>query len=115
MKISVLPLTILLASLAFYSASAMALHHEPQDTEESAQKASANEGKVLSSIDAGGYTYMELENSGNKFWIAAPTTKVNIGDHIRYVQNMVMTNFTSKTLNRTFGTLIFVTSTEIKK
>ncbi len=115
MKISVLPLAILLANLAFYSASAMALHHEPQDAEESASKTSANEGKVLSSIDAGGYTYMELENGGNKFWIAAPTTKVNVGDHIRYVQNMVMTNFTSKTLNRTFGTLIFVTSTEVKK
>ncbi len=115
MKSPVLPLAILLANLAFYSTSTMALHHEPQDAEESTQKASANEGKVLSSIDAGGYTYMELENGGNKFWIAAPTTKVSVGDHIRYVQNMVMTNFTSKTLNRTFGTLIFVTSTEIKK
>ncbi|TXI18878.1 MAG: hypothetical protein E6Q62_05505 [Nitrosomonas sp.] len=116
MKISSLSLFVLLGCLFLNPAHVMALHHEPQQESDQQQgKMGNNEGIVVSSIDAGGYTYMELENSGNKFWIAAPTTKVSKGDHIRFVENMVMTNFTSKTLNRTFSTLIFVTSTEVKK
>lgn len=115
MKISFLSLIALVGYLLFNPANVMALHHEPQDGQESAKKLPTNEGKVISVIDTTGYTYMELENGGNKFWIAAPTTKVNKGDHIRFVESMVMTNFTSKTLNRTFSTLIFVSSTEVKK
>ncbi|MCC6915802.1 NrfJ [Nitrosomonas sp.] len=72
----------------------------------------ADEGIVVSSIDAAGYTYMELANGDKKIWIAAPTTKVSNGEHIRFVENMRMHNFTSKTLNRTFNELIFVTSTQ---
>lgn len=73
-----------------------------------------NEGIVVSSLDAAGYTYMELSNGGKKFWIAAPTTKVSNGEHIRFVESMRMHNFTSKTLNRTFSELIFVTSTQAR-
>jgi len=73
-----------------------------------------NEGIVTSTIDTAGYTYMELANGDRKFWIAAPTTKVKEGDHIRFVENMRMHNFTSKTLNRTFNEVIFVTSTQVE-
>ena len=118
MKFSSLSLIALMGCLLFSSAQVMAIHHEPQDSQSpqaSSVKMANNEGTVVDIIDTTGYTYMELENGGNRFWIAAPTTKVNKGDHIRFVQDMVMTNFTSKTLNRTFGTLVFVSSTEIKK
>ncbi|MEY3122634.1 MAG: hypothetical protein RI993_1459 [Pseudomonadota bacterium] len=74
----------------------------------------ANEGVVVSSIDTTGYTYIELSNNGKSFWIAAPSTKVKNGDHLRFVESMSMHNFTSKTLNRTFDRLIFVTSTQVK-
>lgn len=73
-----------------------------------------NEGIVTSMIDTAGYTYMELANGDRKFWIAAPTTKVKEGDHVRFVENMRMHNFTSKTLNRTFNEVIFVTSTQVE-
>ena len=115
MKISLLSLMALIGCLLLNSANVMALHHEPQNAQESKGKTPSNEGRVVSFIDTTGYTYIELENGGNTFWIAAPTTKVNKGDHIRFVQSMTMTNFTSKTLNRTLGTLIFVTSTEVKE
>lgn len=79
------------------------------------EKLPEDEGIVISVLDTTGYTYMELENGGKRFWIAAPTTKeVKAGDHIRFVENMRMHNFTSKTLNRTFDQLIFVTSTQVK-
>lgn len=115
MKISVLFLIALVGCLLLNSANVMALHHEAQNTQDSNGKLPNNEGKVVSVLDTTGYTYMELENGGSTFWIAAPTTKVNKGDHIRFVESMTMSNFTSKTLNRTFGTIIFVSSTQIKK
>ncbi|PTQ83723.1 hypothetical protein [Nitrosomonas ureae] len=115
MKISFLSLIILLGCSLFNSVNVMALHHEPQNAQESKEKMPDNEGIVVNTMDAAGYTYMELENSGHKFWIAAPTTKVSKGDHIRYSGSMIMSNFTSKTLNRTFSTIVFVTSTQIKK
>lgn len=113
MRISFLAVVGLLLSCSF---NVMALHHEPQDAQaaEASDSMAKNEGVVVDVIDTTGYTYMELENAGQRFWIAAPTTQVKKGDHIRFVQNMTMSNFTSKTLNRTFTTLIFVTSTEIK-
>ena len=73
----------------------------------------ANEGKVLSTLDASGYTYMELANTEKKFWIAAPTTRVKVGDRVRFEQSLVMKNFNSKTLNRTFDQIIFVNSATV--
>ncbi len=114
MKNSFLLIIALMGCLLFSINPAIAQPNEPHKAQTSG-KLPDNEGIVVSHLDAAGYTYMELENGGNKFWIAAPTTTVNKGDHIRFVENMVMTNFTSKTLNRTFSTLIFVTSTETRK
>jgi len=73
----------------------------------------SNEGKVLSTLDAPGYTYMELANTEKRFWIAAPTTRVKAGDRVRFEQSLVMKNFNSKTLNRTFDQVIFVNSATI--
>lgn len=72
-----------------------------------------NEGKVLATLDAPGYTYIELTNTGKRFWIAAPTTKIKIGDRVRFDQSLVMKNFNSKTLNRTFDQIIFVNSATV--
>lgn len=75
----------------------------------------SNEGKVLSTLDAPGYTYMELATTEKRFWIAAPTTRVKVGDHVRFEQSLVMKNFNSKTLNRTFDQIIFVNSATVLK
>lgn len=115
MKVSFLAGIAFAACLLVNSVNVFALHHEPVKEHASGGKMGDNEGVVVSTVDSGGYTYMELENSGRKFWIAAPATQVNVGDHIRFFESMMMTNFTSKTLNRTFGTIIFVGSTQVKK
>ena len=73
----------------------------------------SNEGKVLSTLDAPGYTYMELANTEKRFWIAAPTMRVKAGDRVRFDQSLVMKNFNSKTLNRTFDQIIFVNSATV--
>ncbi|MEO8991610.1 MAG: NrfJ-related protein [Nitrosospira sp.] len=83
------------------------------NTASTAANMPSNEGKVLSTLDAPGYTYMELANTEKRFWIAAPTTRVKVGDRVRFEQSLVMKNFNSKTLNRSFDQIIFVNSATI--
>jgi hypothetical protein len=73
----------------------------------------ANEGKVLATLDAPGYTYMELANTEKRFWVAAPTMRVKVGDRVRFDQSLVMKNFNSKTHNRTFKEIIFANSATV--
>lgn len=115
MRFIVVTIMIAISSLLFYPLNALALHHEENGAVAPGKQYPNDEGKVVDILDTTGYTYMELENGDRRFWIAAPTTKVNVGDHIRFVESMSMENFTSKTLNRTFRRVIFVSSTMIKK
>jgi len=64
-------------------------------------------GKVVESMDAGGYTYICLEKDGKKTWAAVPTTKVTVGEELELMPGAEMGPFTSKSLNRTFDQLIF--------
>lgn len=68
------------------------------------------QGKVLSSIDSGGYTYVEVAQGGNTMWIAGPPVKVTKGSTIRYDEGAMMKNFHSKTLNRSFPSIMFVST-----
>lgn len=64
-------------------------------------------GKVVETMNSGGYTYVSLENNGNKIWVAVPATVVKVGQDVVCQPGMEMKNFTSKTLNRTFASIIF--------
>ncbi len=64
-------------------------------------------GKVVETMNAGGYTYICLEKNGKKTWLAVPETKVTVGAEMSFLPGTVMTNFTSKTLNRTFESIVF--------
>jgi hypothetical protein len=64
-------------------------------------------GKVVETMNSGGYTYVALEKDGKKTWVALPDSKVKVGQEITCQPGMEMTNFTSKTLNRTFPSIIF--------
>jgi len=65
-------------------------------------------GKVLKTMDSGGYTYMFLQvKGGKKIWVAVPQTKVSVGKKVAYVPGPEMTNYKSKTLNRTFDKVVF--------
>jgi hypothetical protein len=77
----------------------------------------AHKGKVLETMDASIYTYMQVStDNGPPVWIAASKFKVNKGDTISYPDGAVMTNFNSPSLNRTFDKIIFLDKvTVIKK
>lgn len=64
-------------------------------------------GTVLETMDSGGYTYLQLDTGAGKPWIAVPQAKVAVGDKISCQPGMVMKNFSSKTLGRTFDSIVF--------
>lgn len=64
-------------------------------------------GKVLETMDAGGYTYMKVDTGKAQPWVACPQCKVKVGDDVSYHDGMVMPNFVSKSLNRTFDSIVF--------
>ena len=72
------------------------------------QAPSGIEGTVASTMDAGGYTYVEVDSQGKKIWIAGPASKVSVGDKVSASGGMLMTNFNSKSLGRTFDEIFFV-------
>ena len=80
----------------------------PAETVKKAQpSADILSGKILETMDSGGYTYVLLETEGGKKWVAAPKTVVSVGQTASFAPGMVMRNFKSETLGRTFDEVIF--------
>lgn len=74
-----------------------------------------HKGKVLQVMEAGSYTYLEVEEKGQKLWIAALKTKLNKGDIVEFPDSKPMEKFESKTLKRTFDKIIFAESIRVVK
>jgi hypothetical protein len=74
-----------------------------------------NTGKVLETMDASIYTYMQVTSPNGPVWLAASKTSVAKGNTISYPDGAVMTNFTSKSMNRTFDKIIFVDKIKVEK
>ena len=58
-------------------------------------------------MNSGGYTYVQLNTTKGQQWVAIPESKVAVGVEVACYEGMVMPNFTSKSLNRTFEAIIF--------
>jgi hypothetical protein len=69
--------------------------------------AAANSGKIIETMNSGGYTYILVDSGTAKTWVALPEMTVKIGDAVHYAEGMLMQDFHSKTLNRTFASLVF--------
>ena len=75
-----------------------------------------NKGKVVQTMNSGGYTYVEAaDEKGGKVWLALPEIKVKVGDKIEYPETPPLTNFQSKTLNKTFEKISFIPGIRIVK
>jgi hypothetical protein len=74
-----------------------------------------HKGKVINTMDSGGYTYVEVEENGQKLWVAVMQTKVKQGDVVEFPDSPPMINFQSKTLKRTFDKIIFAPGLRISK
>jgi hydrogenase maturation factor len=87
---------------AFPGASA-----QPAGAPAAANQAVAIKGTVVETMNASGYTYVCVESGGQKQWAAVPATEVKVGDSVEVAPGMVMHNFNSKALKRTFDSIVF--------
>ena len=65
------------------------------------------QGTVVETLDAANYTYLNIQTSTQKLWVAIPASVVEVGEVVTYLQGMVMNDFHSKSLNKTFDSIIF--------
>lgn len=68
-------------------------------------------GTVAETMNAGGYTYVRLQSAGkDDVWAAAPEFAAKVGDRLSVPLEMPMVNFESKSLERTFPLVYFVST-----
>ncbi|MBP8792839.1 MAG: hypothetical protein KBE41_12260 [Lutibacter sp.] len=58
-------------------------------------------------VDAGTYAYLNVTEDGNEYWMAIPNIPVTIGNTYYYNGGMVMEDFISKQLDKTFDFITF--------
>ncbi len=64
-------------------------------------------GTVVETMDVTTYTYMLVKSDQGQQWVAIPKTPVKEGSTIHFTQGMILNNFKSNTLNRTFDSIMF--------
>jgi hypothetical protein len=64
-------------------------------------------GEVLETRNVESYTYLRLKTAQGEVWAAVPTTAAKKGSQVTIGNTMVMQNFESKTLNKTFDKIVF--------
>lgn len=65
---------------------------------------------VEETMNSGGYTYAQVTEDNKTFWIATPPMELKKGETISFYETMMMEQFTSKTLQRTFDRILFVSA-----
>lgn len=79
----------------------------PQAPAASQASASVLTGTVVETFDGGGYTYIQLDTGTEKKWAAIGQATVTVGEKISLKPGPVMSDFHSRTLDRTFPEIIF--------
>jgi hypothetical protein len=82
-------------------------HGSPPAVKGNQPPAATIAGTVTETFDAGGYTYVSVAKDGQNTWVAAPPIKVAVGQEVAFKSGFVMKNFTSKSLDRTFDSIVF--------
>jgi hypothetical protein len=54
------------------------------------------------------YTYLLVKAKGPEYWIAVPSMEAQVGDKYKYQGGMLMEDFYSKDLDRTFEKVVFL-------
>jgi len=67
-----------------------------------------NEVTVLEFANAGTYTYVKLDDHGKVFWGAITAREVEVGKSYIYKPALMMRNFPSKQLGKTFDSVMFI-------
>ncbi|HUI28171.1 MAG TPA: hypothetical protein VL403_18980 [Candidatus Kryptonia bacterium] len=70
-------------------------------------------GKVVATMNADIYTYVQVDDGSKKIWAAAPKFAVAVGDQVVVPDGIPMRDFHSKTLDRTFDVVYFVSGIQV--
>ena len=70
---------------------------------------------VVSTLDIPQFTYLEVKQDNKTRWLASKTLAAKKGDVILFDNGSTMTNFNSKTLQRTFASITFVNNATLEK
>lgn len=63
---------------------------------------------VLEVLPTDAYVFARMDACGMEAWVAGPPTELVVGQRVEMPEGMVMTNFESATLKRTFEAILFV-------
>ena len=77
------------------------------DMAPAAGDSNGKQGKVVFAQVSAGYLYLEVDTADGHVWIASPSQEIHEGEMISWANASEMTNFTSKSLGRTFETILF--------
>ncbi len=82
----------------------------PAETAPPAVPAGQITGRVVETIDSGGYTYVLVDTGSEKVWAAVPQVAVTLGAEVAFDGSMPMVDYHSATLDRTFDLVYFAGS-----
>jgi hypothetical protein len=75
----------------------------------------ADSGVLKSVVNGGGYSYLEVDRGGKTVWVAAMQTPMKAGDKVQWQGDTEMSNFTAKSIGRTFDKIIFASAVTVVK
>jgi len=73
-----------------------------------AEAAGTFTGEVIETMNAGGYTYVQVDTGSETIWAAGPQQSMATGTRVEISKAMPMRGFRSETLEQTFDVLYFV-------
>lgn len=70
-------------------------------------------GTIVETMNSGGYSYVLLDTGDSRVWAAGPETSgLEVGQKVSAPSGMEMRDFNAKSLDRTFASILFVSSLE---
>lgn len=84
------------------------VHANPAGNPSARQIALTQSATVVNTIKAPPYTYLEVSAGKQTRWLASTAMAVKTGDVVHFDDGLEMRDFHSKTLNRTFPSILFV-------
>jgi hypothetical protein len=70
-------------------------------------------GEVLETMDADNYTYVRIQAEDGDVWVAGPRTAVVAGDRVKTPTGVLMKDFHSNSLDRSFDSIYFLDTIEV--
>ncbi|MDR3440205.1 hypothetical protein [Telmatospirillum sp.] len=111
--LTIAPVTICLAQMPTGQSPMGQLPSGHPPIGQTAPAAATHTGTVLETIPASSYVYIHVNGDAGDQWLAAPAIELKNGSTIRWPEGMLMANYHSKTLDRTFEKVFFIGGVEV--